>query len=156
MSVFFVIKVNTNIYVGDFDFSCRGLVDVQLSINGKLVLNDTVRGFPPTIVMEKLRYGVHKINIYSKIANVNQEERIFLLPNQHIHVEFFEADTLFSETDTLFHKERIKSKDFIQKMFYPNSSSTEIDSIFLNIEAEILNRKSRFLVESRFNPFYYE
>jgi hypothetical protein len=135
--------------VGDFDFSCRGLVDVQLRINGKLVLNDTVYSFPPTIVKEKLRYGVHKINIRSKIANINQEERIFLLPCQHIHIEFFEADTLF-------HEKRMKSKEFLQEMFFPNSSSTEMDSIFLNMETELLNRESRFLIESRFNPFYYE
>ena len=99
---FFSIKVSTNIYVGDYSYSPM-VIDVQLKIDDKLVLDDSLHSSPffPTILNEKLRYGVHKINISSKKADVNQENIGFLFPNQHIYIEFLGADTLGMGKETL-------------------------------------------------------
>ena len=99
---FFSIKVSTNIYVGDYSYSPM-VIDVQLKIDDKLVFDDSLLGSPfiPIIFNEKLRYGVHKINISSKKADVNQENIGFLFPNQHIYIEFLGADTLGMGKETL-------------------------------------------------------
>ena len=96
---FFVLlfmRVNTDIYVWNYsDFSIP--IDIQLKIDDKLIFKDSLRSssfFPNIIIRMKLRYGVHKINISSKKADVNQENIGFLFPNQHIYIEFLGADTL--------------------------------------------------------------
>ena len=85
---FFSIKVSTNIYVGDYSYSPM-VIDVQLKIDDKLVLDDSLHSSPffPTILNEKLRYGFHKINISSKKADIDQENKVFLFPNQYVHIE---------------------------------------------------------------------
>ena len=82
---FFSIKVSTNIYVGDYSYSPM-VIDVQLKIDDKLVLDDSLHSSPffPIILDEKLRYGVHKISVSSKKAGVNQESKVFLFLNQYI------------------------------------------------------------------------
>ena len=96
---FFVLlfmRVNTDIYVWNYsDFSIP--IDIQLKIDDKLIFKDSLRSssfFPNIIIRMKLRYGVHKINISSKKADIDQENKVFLFPNQYVHIEFFRADTL--------------------------------------------------------------
>ena len=103
---FFVLlfmRVNTDIYVWNYsDFSIP--IDIQLKIDDKLIFKDSLRSssfFPNIIIRMKLRYGVHKINISSKKADVNQENIGFLFPNQHIYIEFLGADTLGMGKETL-------------------------------------------------------
>ena len=80
---FFSIKVSTNIYVGDYSYSPM-VIDVQLKIDDKLIFKDSLRSssFFPTIICKKLRYGVHKIDVLSKKADINQKSKILLFPNQ--------------------------------------------------------------------------
>ena len=137
---FFSIKVSTNIYVGDYSYSPM-VIDVQLKIDDKLVLDDSLHSSPffPTILNEKLRYGVHKINISSKKADVNQENIGFLFPNQHIYIEFLGADTLGMGKETL----------------------TEYNSIIETFPGVFCKRipsrtRSSFGVWTNFNPFYTE
>lgn len=102
LMVLIAIKVDVNIYVGDFSHSpCR--TDIQLKIDGELILKDTLVSSPyfPIIIDKKLRYGFHTINVSSEQACVNQENRIFLLPNQYIYIEFLGADTLCLNGDSI-------------------------------------------------------
>ena len=89
---FFSIKVSTNIYYLRDRSYVPMVIGVQLKIDDKLVLDDSLHSSPffPTILNEKLRYGVHKINISSKKADVNQENIGFLFPNQ-LYIEFLGA-----------------------------------------------------------------
>ena len=136
---FFSIKVSTNIYVGDYSYSPM-VIDVQLKIDDKLVFDDSLLGSPfiPIIFNEKLRYGVHKINISSKKADVNQENIGFLFPNQ-LYIEFLGADTLGMGKETL----------------------TEYNSIIETFPGVFCKRipsrtRSSFGVWFNFNPFYTE
>ncbi|WP_455585613.1 hypothetical protein, partial [Bacteroides sp.] len=100
--VLLVIKVDTNIYVGDYSYSpCR--TDIQLKIDNELILDDTLVSSPffPTIITKKLKYGFHEISVSSKIAGVNQKNRIFLLPNQYIYIELLGADSLYLKGDSI-------------------------------------------------------
>lgn len=137
---FFSIKVSTNIYVGDYSYSPM-VIDVQLKVDDKLVLDDSLHSSPffPTILNEKLRYGFHKINISSKKADIDQENRVFLFPNQYIHVEFFSADTLGMG------KEALAEYNSIIETF-PGVFSKRIPS----------RTRSSFGVWTNFNPFYTE
>ena len=136
---FFSIKVSTNIYVGDYSYSPM-VIDVQLKIDDKLVFDDSLLGSPfiPIIFNEKLRYGVHKINISSKKADVNQENIGFLFPNQ-LYIEFLGADTLGMGKEAL----------------------TEYNSIIETFPGVFCKRipsrtRSSFGVWFNFNPFYTE
>jgi hypothetical protein len=110
------------------------------------MLNDSLSNNPFNYkhIKRKLKYGIHKINISSKIARISTEKNIFLFPNQHISIEFFPADTLLIQpTDTLFFE------DGSFEIF-------SIDSSF-NYMYDIQNNEvSVFQVESSFNPFYLE
>ena len=172
------VKITTTIYVGDYSGITRYNFDIKIKIDDKEILNDSLTSNFPYLanfaVNEKLRYGLHKINIYSDRASVNQKKRILLLPFQHIFIEFLPADTLtwiqynfpdsilrcgilqFPDSVIELYKTRDKSKEFLQKMFFPNSTPTEMDSIYLSIEAETLNRKSSFDIRTIFNPFRLE
>ena len=139
---FFVLlfmRVNTDIYVWNYsDFSIP--IDIQLKIDDKLIFKDSLRSssfFPNIIIRMKLRYGVHKINISSKKADVNQENIGFLFPNQHIYIEFLGADTLGMGKETL----------------------TEYNSIIETFPGVFCKRipsrtRSSFGVWFNFNPFY--
>lgn len=69
--VFLFFKVNAVIYIGDYSGNTRYIFDIKIKIDGKEVLNDSLtNSFPYRanfIVKEKLRYGLHKINIYYKL-----------------------------------------------------------------------------------------
>ena len=133
---FFSIKVSTNIYVGDYSYSPM-VIDVQLKIDDKLVLDDSP--FFPTILNEKLRYGFHKINISSKKADIDQENKVFLFPNQYVHIEFFRADTLGMGEEALAEYNSIIET-------FPGVFSKRIPS----------RTRSSFGVWTNFNPFYTE
>ena len=130
---FFSIKVSTNIYVGDYSYSPM-VIDVQLKIDDKLVLDDSLHSSPffPTILNEKLRYGFHKINISSK-------NKVFLFPNQYVHIEFFRADTLGMGEEALAEYNSIIET-------FPGVFSKRIPS----------RTRSSFGVWTNFNPFYTE
>ncbi|WP_221659976.1 hypothetical protein [Bacteroides salyersiae] len=138
---FFSIKVSTNIYVGDYSYSSRS-IDIQLKIDDKLILDDSLYSSPffPTILNEKLRYGVHKVNVSSKKAGIDQESRVLIFPNQHIFLEFLGADTL-----------DLGKEDLVR-----------YGSIEVSPGMDIFNKRipcriwSEFVIESRFNPFYTE
>ena len=135
---FFSIKVSTNIYVGDYSYM---VIDVQLKIDDKLVLDDSLHSSPffPTILNEKLRYGFHKINISSKKADIDQENKVFLFPNQYVHIEFFRADTLGMGEEALAEYNSIIET-------FPGVFSKRIPS----------RTRSSFGVWTNFNPFYTE
>ena len=137
---FFSIKVSTNIYVGDYSYSPM-VIDVQLKIDDKLVLDDSLHSSPffPTILNEKLRYGVHKINISSKKADIDQENKVFLFPNQYVHIDFFMADTLGMGEEAL-----AEYNSIIETL--PGVFSKRIPS----------RTRSSFGVWTNFNPFYTE
>ena len=140
---FFVLlfmRVNTDIYVWNYsDFSIP--IDIQLKIDDKLIFKDSLRSssfFPNIIIRMKLRYGVHKINISSKKADVNQENIGFLFPNQ-LYIEFLGADTLGMGKEAL----------------------TEYNSIIETFPGVFCKRipsrtRSSFGVWTNFNPFYTE
>ena len=95
---FFVLlfmRVNTNIYVWNYSGSSTP-IDIQLKIDDKLIFKDSLRSssFFPTIICKKLRYGVHKIDVLSKKADINQKSKILLFPNQYIFVGFSGTDIL--------------------------------------------------------------
>ncbi|MFR2069040.1 MAG: hypothetical protein ACLS4S_02130 [Bacteroides nordii] len=139
--VLFFVKFSTNIYIGDYSYSPM-VIDVQLKIDDKLVFDDSLHSSPffPTILNEKLRYGVHKVNVSSKKAGIDQESRVLIFPNQHIFLEFLGADTL-----------DLGKEDLVR-----------YDSIEVSSGMDIFNKRipcrtwSEFVIESRFNPFYTE
>lgn len=140
-----VIKVNIKTYVGDFShIPCR--TDIQLKIDGELILNDTLVSSPyfPVIIDKKLRYGFHTINVSSEQACVNQENRILLLPHQYIYIEFLGADTLRLNGDSIFNENYPNEEDCIPLI--PGLDTMKI----------VIRTKSEYIIESRFNPFYTE
>ncbi|MCS2404938.1 hypothetical protein INE81_02054 [Bacteroides salyersiae] len=138
---FFVLlfmRVNTDIYVWNYsDFSIP--IDIQLKIDDKLIFKDSLRSssfFPNIIIRMKLRYGVHKIEVLSKKADINQKSKILLLPNQYIFVGF-------SGTDTLTLK---------KKVFKEENDSVDVSQELL-VKKMPGYRQPKFLIESKFNPF---
>ena len=138
---FFVLlfmRVNTNIYVWNYSGSSTP-IDIQLKIDDKLIFKDSLRSssFFPTIICKKLRYGVHKIDVLSKKADINQKSKILLFPNQYIFVGF-------SGTDILTLK---------KKVFKEGNDSVDVSQKLL-IKKMPGYRQPEFLIESKFNPFY--
>ena len=92
MLTFSFMKMRTNIYIGDYSYhNIYPKIDFQLEIDNKLILNDSLscNPFNSIKIKENLRFGFHRVNISSESANINQEKKIFLLPNQYILIEFF-------------------------------------------------------------------
>ena len=114
-------------------------IDIQLKIDDKLIFKDSLRSssFFPTIICKKLRYGVHKIDVLSKKADINQKSKILLFPNQYIFVGF-------SGTDILTLK---------KKVFKEGNDSVDVSQKLL-IKKMPGYRQPEFLIESKFNPFY--
>lgn len=135
---FFSIKVSTNIYVGDYSYSPM-VIDIQLRIDDKIVFDDSLHSslYLPVILNEKLRYGIHKINVSSKKADIDQENRVFLFPNQHVYIEFLGADTL------VLGKEALAGYDSIVEA---------LPGIFG--KRTPYRTQSKFWIETEFNPFY--
>lgn len=138
---FFVLlfmRVNTNIYVWNYSGSSTP-IDIQLKIDDKLIFKDSLRSssFFPTIICKKLRYGVHKIDVLSKKADINQKSKILLFPNQYIFVGF-------SGTNILTLK---------KKVFKEGNDSVDVSQKLL-IKKMPGYRQPEFLIESKFNPFY--
>ena len=138
---FFVLlfmRVNTNIYVWNYSGSSTP-IDIQLKIDDKLIFKDSLRSssFFPTIICKKLRYGVHKIDVLSKKADINQKSKILLFPNQYIFVGFSGTDILTLKKKVF--KEGNDSVDVSQKLLIKKMSGY---------------RQPEFLIESKFNPFY--
>lgn len=138
---FFVLlfmRVNTNIYVWNYSGSSTP-IDIQLKIDDKLIFKDSLRSssFFPTIICKKLRYGVHKIDVLSKKADINQKSKILLFPNQYIFVGF-------SGTDILTLK---------KKVFKEGNDSVDVSQKLL-IKKMPGYRQPEFLIESKFNPVY--
>ena len=132
------MRVNTNIYVWNYSGSSTP-IDIQLKIDDKLIFKDSLRSssFFPTIICKKLRYGVHKIDVLSKKADINQKSKILLFPNQYIFVGF-------SGTDILTLK---------KKVFKEGNDSVDVSQKLL-IKKMPGYRQPEFLIESKFNPFY--
>ena len=147
MFIFFLNKKNTiKIYVNDPLGFTRYAIDVKLKINDKEILNDTLidthfQWMPNFRIEEKLKYGFQKINIKSCTANVNQEEKILLLPYQCILIEFRPADTLtflsYQIPESMFNSE-VRLSDSIIKKY--------------KIEFANANKKSKFFIKSRLKP----
>lgn len=138
---FFVLlfmRVNTNIYVWNYSGSSTP-IDIQLKIDDKLIFKDSLRSssFFPTIICNEVRYGVHKIDVLSKKADINQKSKILLFPNQYIFVGF-------SGTDILTLK---------KKVFKEGNDSVDVSQKLL-IKKMPGYRQPEFLIESKFNPFY--
>ena len=162
LSVFLLIRTSTTIYIGDYSGNTRHIIDVIIKIDNKEILNDSLTNSLPYsanfVVKERLRYGLHKISVYSDRANVNQEKRLFLIPNQYISIEFFPADTFtfrqYHLPDSLY-KKGIQLADSLMKQYkLPAHSYNPIlqDSLAFPIVAE----KSSFDIRTGFNPFRLE
>jgi hypothetical protein len=149
--IFAFVKINTKIYVGNYSYNGRVGIDIQLKIDDKLILNDSLYNSPffPTVLTENLKYGFHKIKVSSKRADINQEETVFLLPNQYIHIEFFPADTL-----TFLHYQFPDS--VIINGIYLTDSITNKYRLPEDLDFPIITEKSLFDIRSTFNPFYTE
>ena len=162
LSVFLLIKTNTAIYIGDYSGNTRYGFDVKIAIDNKEVLNDSLtNSFPYSVnfvIKKKLRYGLHKINVYSDKANVNQEKKIFLLPNQFIYIEFFPADTLtfrqYHFPDSLYIKGIQLTDSIIEQYKLPARSYNPI--IQDTLDFPIFTKKSSFDIRTGFNPFQLE
>ncbi len=162
LSVSLLIKTTTTIYIGDYSGNTRYVFDVKIKIDNKEILHDSLtNSFPYTanfVVKEKLRYGLHKISVYSDKANVNQEKKIFLLPNQFIYIEFLPADTLifrqYHFPDSFYIKGVQITDSIIEQYKLPTYSYNSIFQDTLNFPA--LTEKSSFDIRTGFNPFYYE
>ncbi|GHV25133.1 hypothetical protein FACS1894176_02900 [Bacteroidia bacterium] len=87
--IFLFIKVNTNIYIGDYTGVTRYGFDISLKIDDREVLNDSLQlispGWPQFGLKEKLKYGLHKISIYSDRANVYREKKN-LSPSEPVYL----------------------------------------------------------------------
>ncbi|GEM_PF-2606385 len=145
---FCFLKMKTDIYIGDYSSDCCS-IDIRLKVDNKLVLDDSLfsSSYKTTVVKERLRCGFHTVDISSKKAALNQSKTIFLLPNQHVYIEFFSADTLCLE-------EKLRAYET-----FPFRRDTLIDDDLFHIPdtaAIIENYESSFWIESRFNPFYLE
>jgi hypothetical protein len=153
LSFFLLAKTDTIIYIGDYTGVTRYGFDIKLKIDDKEIISDSlINSFPclPNFeIKAKLKYGLHKISIYSNKANVQQEENIFLFPNQHIVIEFFPADTL-----TLYHYNF--SDSIVINGIQLTDSIIEKYKLPEELDFPVVTEKSRFLIESRFNPFYTE
>lgn len=141
--ILLLVKVSTNIYVGDYSFFPRR-IDLQLKIDGELILDDSLHSsrYIPTPLTLKMRYGFHTVSVTSRRANINQENRIFLLPNQYIYVEFLGADTLYLKEKMSLSVDDDLEEDSLLKKY----DSNEIIQCYV----------STFRIESLFNPFYIE
>ena len=91
------------------------------------------------------------------MANVNQEKRIFLLPHQHISIEFLPADTLtlrgYYIPDSLI-VNGIQLTDSIIEQYKITRSYNPI--LQDTLDFPLFSEKSRFDIQTGFNPFYYE
>jgi len=162
LSVFLLIRTSTTIYIGDYSGSTRYIFDVKIKIDNKEILNDSLtNSFPYStnfVVKEKLRYGLHKISVYSDKANVNQEKRIFILPNQYISIEFLPADTLtfrqYHFPDSLYIKGNQLTDSLIEQYKLPARSYNPIFQDTLALP--IITEKSSFDIRTGFNPFRFE
>lgn len=145
------VKVNTDIYVGDYSWDCC-MIDIQIKIDDKLLLSDSLVSNPYFVghhLRKKLKYGIHTVQVSSKIANIKHETEILLLPNQYIYIDFLSADTLCLD-------ERVKAEEAFP--FLRNKPLTQMDSFFSRLDTVkfIEREKSTFLIGNRFNPFYLE
>ena len=155
---FSFVKVNTTIYVGYYLDDMLYNYDIVLKIDDREILNDTLTSFPfcaQFCIDEKLKCGFHKVSVYSNSANVYQEEKVFILPNQHISIEFLPADTLtfrhYSFPDSLFIN-GIELTDSIIKL-YKKSSRYYEEFLPDTIDLPNSSGNSRFDIEVDFNPF---
>ena len=163
--VFSFVKVNTIIWVGWYysDYSRYSDFDIVLKIDGKEILSDTLRGgfpfYPEFEIEERLTYGFHQVSVYSNRANIYQEGKIFLLPNQHISLELLLADTLsfynYSFPDSIIHNIRCNKRklpDSIIELY--RNPSRYYDSLFQKfLDVPIASEKSRFDIDVGCNPF---
>ena len=109
---FFVLlfmRVNTNIYVWNYSGSSTP-IDIQLKIDDKLIFKDSLRSssFFPTIICKKLRYGVHKIDVLSKKADINQKSKMY-----RINDEFYQLPENIGERACGINK---NAKDFVKEL----------------------------------------
>ena len=149
------------IYIGDYSGNTRYSFDIKVELDDKEILSDSLtNSFPYQanfIVTEKLRYGLHKINIYSDKANANQEKRIFLLPNQYVSIEFFPADTLtfrqYHFPDSVIMNGIRLTDSIIERYKIPSTYNPIFQDTF---DFPISTEKSNFDIRTGFNPFYYE
>lgn len=162
LSIFLFIKRKTTVYIGDYSGNTRYVFDIKIKIDDKEILTDSLtNSFPysPNFTVKKnLRYGLHKINVYSSVANINQEKRIFLFPNQFISIEFFPADTLtfrqYHFPDSVIMNGIRLTDSIIEQYKLPARSYNPIlqDTLDFPISTE----KSSFDIRTRFYPFYTE
>ena len=152
--MFCCIKVNTSIYIGDHSGRIRPYVDIQLKIDGNVILNDSLTHYihclPEFEVRKKLSWGFHKISISSNKENVKKEKTIFLLPNQYIYIEFFPADTLTSLLDSSCFWDSLS----INKV--TELSDSIIEKYTKDIDCPTVIRESAFGIQTFFNPLRLE
>lgn len=87
----FGIKYETVLYIGMSSPTLDGYsIDVEVKIDGKLVLNDSINNNPYkyNTLKKELKIGVRRVEISSVKANVHTIKEIFVLPNQFILLEF--------------------------------------------------------------------
>ena len=162
LSILFLIKPFTTIYIGDYSGNTRYVFDVKIKIDNEEILNDSlINSFPYSanfVIRKKLRYGLHKVNVYSDKANVNQEKRVFLLPYQFIYIEFLPADTLtfrrYHFPDSVIMNAIPLTDSIIERYKLPSRSYNPIFQDTLDFPYFI--EKSSFDIRTGFNPFFLE
>lgn len=101
--LFFSIKMNTHIYVGDFSYyNPNPPIYAQIKVDGDTIYSDSLGNNPFKCIKltRKLRYGIHTVHAISKEMNVEKTSKIFLLPNQFIIVEYHPVCLPYNEKAT--------------------------------------------------------
>ena len=101
--VFFMYKKQTDLYIGDFSYCNPDLkVDAQVKIDGEIVFNDSIERWPfnNKKLTKRLSYGLHTVHVDSRKGNIKVTEKIFLLPNQYIIVEYHPVCLPYNEKAT--------------------------------------------------------
>ena len=88
---FLFLKKEIDVYIGDFSYCNPDFkIDALVKIDGEIIFNDSIERWPfnNKKLIKRLRYGLHTIHVDSEKGNTNTTEKVFLLPNQYIVVEY--------------------------------------------------------------------
>lgn len=109
------ITLETDIYIKMDDYRVLDRIDMLVEVDGEEVVNDTVsyHAFIPIKIKHPMKFGFHKVEVSSTVANLETQKTIFLFFGQYLLIEFF-----------------TKKKD--------------------------LDDAHTFLIETAFNPYYFE
>lgn len=90
----FFITLKTEFYFLFANYDCDNelnKIDLLVEIDDRVVFNDTVtyHAFIPVKVECPMKFGFHKVDVSSSIANTKRQKTIFLFLNQYLMVELY-------------------------------------------------------------------